>query len=220
MTDLINREYIVRLSSSGRKNKRFRDYCITCNKDKGFIRKLRLGKDCHQCNSIKMADVGRNHGGKADQVVLHNRAIRKLQKITISEATKKKISESNRKTKHAKLALQGRNSYLPEHKKLRKAFSSLLCKYLKRNNGKKSSSCFNNLNYSLDDLVAHLESKFTPGMSWSNYGKSGWSIDHRIPDSHFIYSSVNNEGFKKSWDLDNLQPMWFIENSKKGDRIQ
>lgn len=61
---------------------------------------------------------------------------------------------------------------------------------------------------------------FEPGMNWDNYGAgpNKWCIDHVVPDSLFSYKYMDDVGFKKSWGLKNLQPMWFMENSLKGNR--
>ncbi len=53
-------------------------------------------------------------------------------------------------------------------------------------------------------------------MSWDNYGLNGWEIDHKIPDSRFTYSSTDDQGFKESWRLENLQPIWYWNNRPKG----
>jgi hypothetical protein len=66
--------------------------------------------------------------------------------------------------------------------------------------------------YSLADLVAHLESRFAPGMSWSNIGE--WHIDHKTPKSLFDAAQV-----RECWALSNLQPLWAIDNLRKGDRL-
>jgi len=75
------------------------------------------------------------------------------------------------------------------------------------------------LDYSMQELKEHLESKFEYWMSWNNYGIYNpekwndndpstwtWQIDHIIPKSTFNYKSVNDEEFKKCWSLDNLRP--------------
>lgn len=62
------------------------------------------------------------------------------------------------------------------------------------------------VNYSKEELMIHLESKFTKGMTWENYGRNGWHVDHIIPRCKF--DSSNDEEFKKCWCLDNLQPLW------------
>jgi len=73
--------------------------------------------------------------------------------------------------------------------------------------------------YSLDQLMCHLESLFTDGMSWNNYGKNGWSIDHIIPISLWSFSSYEDREFKQCWTLCNLQPLWFKDNCSKNNRV-
>jgi 5-methylcytosine-specific restriction endonuclease McrA len=73
--------------------------------------------------------------------------------------------------------------------------------------------------YDLDGLTSHLEKKFLPGMSWSNYGQYGWHIDHIIPKSAFNYTSPDHIDFKRAWALSNLQPLWWRDNLIKKDRL-
>lgn len=88
-----------------------------------------------------------------------------------------------------------------------------------RSGSKLGSKTFDILGYSQLELVAHLESKFTDGMTWANYGKHGWHIDHIIPLSVHNYETPRDIDFKKAWALENLQPLWAIENWKKHDKI-
>ena len=67
--------------------------------------------------------------------------------------------------------------------------------------------------------MKHLESKFKEGMSWDNYGKGGWEIDHIYPLSRFDIKSKEDPNFKKAWALSNLQPLWKQENIRKGNKI-
>ena len=64
-----------------------------------------------------------------------------------------------------------------------------------------------------------MENLFEYGMTWDNYGKgkNKWNIDHIDPDSWFTYISMDCAGFKQSWALSNLQPMWESENMSKGN---
>lgn len=77
----------------------------------------------------------------------------------------------------------------------------------------KESSTFEILKYTPDDLKLHMESLFSDGMSWDNYGQ--WHIDHIIPVSKFDretpLSIINS--------LDNLQPLWAKDNLSKSNRI-
>lgn len=73
------------------------------------------------------------------------------------------------------------------------------------------------VDFTLDELINHLEKQFRGGMSWNNYG--GWHVDHIIPKSHFKYECSEDEEFKRCWSLTNLQPLWAEENFKKGGSI-
>jgi hypothetical protein len=58
------------------------------------------------------------------------------------------------------------------------------------------------LGYSANDLKVHIESLWTPGMTWDNHGE--WHIDHIRPLSSFPQDadvSIVNA-------LANLQPLW------------
>ena len=70
--------------------------------------------------------------------------------------------------------------------------------------------------YTLADLMRHLEARFQLGMTWENYGKHGWVIDHIVPKSAFHYLTADDPDFKRCWALDNLQPLWFEDNRRKG----
>lgn len=72
--------------------------------------------------------------------------------------------------------------------------------------------------YSLNDLMNHLESQFKEGMSWDNYGS--WHIDHIIPISSWNLKSVQQKEFKDCWGLNNLQPLWALDNIRKGNKVE
>lgn len=67
--------------------------------------------------------------------------------------------------------------------------------------------------YSSADLKTHIEKQFTTGMSWGNFGE--WHIDHRVPLSSFIFSDPESPEFRAAWSLNNLQPLWAVQNIRK-----
>lgn len=67
---------------------------------------------------------------------------------------------------------------------------------------------------SIENLVSHLESQFKPGMTWENYGRGGWHVDHRKPCAAFNMSDVKQ--MLECFHFTNLQPLWHYENLKKG----
>ena len=109
--------------------------------------------------------------------------------------------------------------YTPEQKRLRSTMKANLVARLKQrliNKNKKST--FDILNYTVDELKEHLEVLFETGMTWDNYGD--WEIDHVTPDSWFVYNSMEDKEFQKSWALKNLQPKWKKDNRSKGNRFE
>ncbi len=72
--------------------------------------------------------------------------------------------------------------------------------------------------YSREELKSHFESLFVGDMSWENIGE--WHIDHIIPQSFFVFDSMEDVEFKMCWRLENLQPLWAIDNTMKSDKIE
>lgn len=72
------------------------------------------------------------------------------------------------------------------------------------------------LGCSIGELIAHLERHFEPGMAWSNWGRSGWHIDHIEPLSGFDLDDVSQ--LAVACHFSNLRPMWGVENLRKGGR--
>jgi hypothetical protein len=70
--------------------------------------------------------------------------------------------------------------------------------------------------YTLEELMAHLEAKFLPGMTWDNRGE--WHIDHIRPLCSFDFQTPECPQFREAWALTNLQPLWAVDNLKKGGR--
>jgi len=89
-------------------------------------------------------------------------------------------------------------------------------KALKTKKTTKTNNTFSSLGYTIDELKIHLESQFEEEMSWDNMGE--WHIDHIRPISSFEFDSSDHPDFKACWALDNLQPLWAMENLRKSDK--
>lgn len=85
-------------------------------------------------------------------------------------------------------------------------------------NNYKSGSAVRDLGCTINELKQYLESKFQDGMTWGNWGRGSgkWNIDHIIPLSQFDLS--DREQFKKVCHYTNLQPLWFMDNMRKGNK--
>lgn len=71
------------------------------------------------------------------------------------------------------------------------------------------------LGISKKGFMEYLESKFTDGMSWENYGITGWHLDHIRPAIEFDLTKPEEQ--QKCFHYTNLQPLWWIDNIHKRD---
>ena len=92
------------------------------------------------------------------------------------------------------------------------AWRRVLINSIKRVGTSKENNTNVLLGYSAIQLKEHLQKLFVDGMSWENWGE--WHVDHIIPVSNFDklekMSIINS--------LDNLQPLWAIDNLKKSNK--
>lgn len=99
---------------------------------------------------------------------------------------------------------------------VRKRMAAFCCSAIARCLRNKTDKTSNLLGYTVKELCDHLESHFQDGMSWDNYGKGRhqWSIDHSRPISSFPETATLAEINA----LENLRPMWHIENCAKKNK--
>jgi len=66
------------------------------------------------------------------------------------------------------------------------------------------------------ELVRHLESQFVDGMSWEN--RHLWAVDHIRPCASFDLADPEQQ--RQCFHYSNLQPLWAVDNMRKGARWQ
>lgn len=205
-TELVKRKRLYRLKNKDRLNrntrKRYWDNVIENRKKKCAYQKTYYKK-----NKEKLKERSRVYAkNNREKISIRERewAIKNIQKY----------KEKNRRSNLRRKELIKTNPRV----RISSRVSNLIRLRLKsRLGGKNKKHKSEYLPYTINELMSHLERKFTEGMSWNNYGK--WHIDHIIPDSSFNYSSVDDVEFKKCWALENLQPLWAIDNQRKSNRI-
>lgn len=90
----------------------------------------------------------------------------------------------------------------------------------KQKMSKNGYSCWKYLPYTPDELVEHIENQWESWMNWENWGKYDpktwneqdsttwkWQLDHKDPQSDFLYDSMEHPNFLKCWSLENLRPL-------------
>lgn len=196
-------------------------------------------KKCYRCQTIKPVSEYNRHkneiGGYKNQCRECCKAIRKenyarnkdKQNVAAKrykEEHKKEISEASkvyRKANPDKVKKWKRAEYSKRRNNkqtvIEEAVGRAIRKRIKFN--KQFGHWKEVLGYTVEDLMEHLEKKFTPEMNWDNYG-TYWHIDHIRPKSWFEYTSTDSEAFKQCWALDNLQPLEASLNCSKGNRYE
>jgi hypothetical protein len=113
---------------------------------------------------------------------------------------------------HAK----ARKKYLSKpSNRIAHAFRCSINKYIKAKNPRDTTKGF--LGCTFEEFKDHLESQFTEGMTWDNWGRGGWHIDHIIPCAVFDLTKPSHQ--KVCFNYQNLQPLWESENCSKRHSI-
>lgn len=190
-----------------------------------FNDKGELLQQCSKCKEYKVLSIDNfalaklNSNGYSAVC----RDCRKIEQIQYKESLSPEEKERQRLYK-----LEYMRKYREEHreeinkKKLKKnlsqmqilshTLSSAIYRVLK---GMKSERHWEDLiDYSIQDLKEHLESQFTPKMSWDNIGEY-WEVDHIVPLNLFHYETEQDEQFKICWSLANLRPLEKIANKSR-----
>jgi hypothetical protein len=96
---------------------------------------------------------------------------------------------------------------------------TLIRNSLRRASANKASKTAVLLGCSTNDFKSYLEARFSDEMSWENYGngKGQWNIDHITPISLFDLVDIAQQ--KAAFHYTNCQPLWAVDNFKKGNRI-
>ena len=95
---------------------------------------------------------------------------------------------------------------------IKNATSARIRKAVQR--GSKAAKTCSLLGCTIPELKLYLQSKFTNNMNWKNYGQ--WHIDHIKPCASFDLTVVTEQ--YKCFHYTNLQPLWAIDNLKKGTK--
>ena len=175
-------------------------------------------KICIKCGLDKpVTEYHKNKGGKfgvysSCKVCKYQHKKRYIKdNIDAVTITRNKYREKNRvKTKERKRLYYKNNKELfnQRQKNYNKknphyvAWRSLLYSTIQRLGGTKEGHTIDLLGYSAIDLKKQLESLFTDGMSWGNYGE--WHIDH----IRLVSSFSENTPMSIVNELPNLRPMW------------
>lgn len=123
---------------------------------------------------------------------------------------KRKYQESGRATEMAKKwqAKQMNNVEFRTKKRLRGRI------YVALKRGVKSQGTMELLGCIIEQFKSHFQSLFTEGMNWDKYMKGEIVIDHIKPCASFDLTMPEQQ--KECFHYTNMQPLWELDNLKKG----
>ena len=197
----------MKVCSKCKVEKEFSEFSKNKNKKNG------LHSSCKMCdkqwrvdNSDELKQYRLDNSDKrkesTKQWYLNNPEYRKKYNKKYSSENKDKI---NKYKKNRKLT----NPFL----KISHNICSLIGSSIKKQGYTKKSRTYEILGCSYEDFKINLESQFTEGMTWDNYGK--WHLDHIYPVSR----AIDEEHLIKLNHHTNFQPLWAEDNFKKSNNI-
>jgi len=202
-----NLKNISEFNKSSESKDGYRGYCRLCQSN--------MGKKYRESNSDKVKLSSKNYYQNNKKTLLNKNKERYNKNKDDEHKRSKEYYENNRIKvterikKYNKLKLSEDLLF-----KLKYYVRNRITVYLKSNNIKKKNSTFKIVGCTTLELKKHLEKQFKDGMSWDNYGFYGWHIDHIIP----LSSVKTEEEIIKLCYYTNLQPLWAIDNMKKGSK--
>jgi hypothetical protein len=87
--------------------------------------------------------------------------------------------------------------------------------FMREQKWEKNTTLSEYLGCSMDEFKRYMELKFQDNMTWENYGKNGWQIDHIVP----LSLADTPEKAIKLCHYTNLQPLWAKDNLLKSNKI-
>lgn len=202
--------------------------CSKCNVEKKIceFHRWKFGPNGYkrECKECRKDETKTYYNKNNEKVKLRVSKYRKLNPEKVKEV-KQKIYERDkdrillvnkiyRKNNRKKLNEHQNNRKLNDPIfKLKHNMNSRMKIFMKSNNITKQNRTFDIVGCTPEYLKEHLEKQFTEGMSWERLGRE-IHIDHIIP----LSSAKNEEEVYKLCHYSNLQPLWAIDNIKKGSK--
>jgi hypothetical protein len=137
-----------------------------------------------------------------DKIKAYKKKYNSENKDLIKKTRKKYNSENKHKRNISRKEYYLKNPQAKMAEKIRVNILSAL----RAGKARKSNNTVKLLGCTIEHCLLYLESKFTKGMNWDNYGLKGWHIDHIKPCASFDLSKEEEQ--KKCFHYTNLQPLW------------
>lgn len=176
------KEIVTNFNKKSNNNLEYRAACKTCQSNNFLV--------YYNNNLDKIRDKGKEYREKNSDLIKLNRKLNR-QKDTYKSWSKKYKSQP--------------------HIRVADACRTRINTAIKLYNLNKTKHSIEYLGCDIDSLINHIQSKFSPGMTWDNYGE--WHLDHIRPCCSF--DLTKDEEVDKCFHYTNLQPLWAEDNLSK-----
>lgn len=132
-------------------------------------------------------------------------------------ARKDAIKEMNRRNAQLKKDWYNKRRAKDPTFKMSTNLRTLLRKGLKQGDASKTNSAIELLGMDVETFCDWIEFQFESGMSWDNYGKDTWHIDHVLPVSRFDLANEAHQRVCFHWS--NMRPLSAKANNTKRAQI-
>ena len=193
-------------------------------KDKGYHR-----RECKQCardedkkwklkNSEKLKAQAKKHYNENKEYY----AIKYKIWVEDNREHTRKYAKEYRKNNHEKELKRCREYQKNKYKtdinyKLRMLIGGRIRRVLNHSRTNKGNKSIELLGCSLPFLKEYIENLFQKEMSWDKFHNGEIHIDHKIPCASFDLTDLNQQ--RECFHYSNLQPLWAVDNLRKGSKV-
>ena len=185
---------------------------LLCDFHKNARSKLGVTRQCKKCRNESHAKYYQKN---SEQIKGHRKKYRQENLEKIKEREAKYYQENSEKIKKSGRKYQNKRYKNDENFRITSILRARLSQALKSQSAKKSKRTLELVGCRIDELWEHLEKQFKDGMTRQNQGE--WHIDHIKPCASFNLTDPEQQ--KECFNYKNLQPLWAIDNMKKGSKI-
>lgn len=209
--------------------------CINCSEWKlleEFPFRTKLGyhkNSCKKCEALRTKEYQKNNKEKCqkrskiweeknkEKRKSQNKKWRTLNRDNLLSYMKE-YSEKNRPILQIKRKTYQRKKYnSDENYKLRMLIGGRIRRIFNHQRVNKGNKSIELLGCDLNFLKSYIENKFKDGMSWDKFKLGEIHIDHIKPCASFDLTDPEQQ--KECFHYSNLQPLWAVDNLKKGAKI-
>lgn len=121
------------------------------------------------------------------------------------------------KNNRNKRRIKERGKKRPPHQRIKHRLSGRLRELLRRKGQQKKNAISSYMGCTPMEMLRHVESQFTKGMTWETYGVFGWHLDHIIPCERF--DLTNEDHCRVCFNWRNIRPLWGEDNWNRQEML-